>query len=155
MNKRQRIKRRRLGITKLVMKLLKEIDEIQESKSERRIRPLMHKRWVHKRFYVRRKLSKTEQLVIEFLMRAAHRRFSPAAFYNRTICLEQFVLFGMQQGKSYINSVNRYLRYNEFFSSIVKQIYDTSVASCDCGLFRGNCFIGQKCLHCKTEVIAR
>jgi hypothetical protein len=117
--------------------------------------PISHKRWVHKRFYVRRKLSKTEQLVIEFLMRAAHRRFSPAAFYNRTICLEQFVLFGMQQGKSYINSVNRYLRYNEFFSSIVKQIYDTSVASCDCGLFRGNCFIGQKCLHCKTEVIAR
>ena len=105
MNKRQRIKHRRLGITKLVMKLLKEIDEIQESKSERRIRPLMHKRWVHKRFYVRRKLSKTEQLVIEFLMRAAHRRFSPAAFYNRTICLEQFVLFGMQQGKSYINCV--------------------------------------------------
>jgi hypothetical protein len=66
MNKRQRIKHRRLGITKLVMKLLKEIDEIQESKSERRIRPLMHKRWVHKRFYVRRRTRVEEREMIHY-----------------------------------------------------------------------------------------
>lgn len=117
--------------------------------------PISHKKWVHKRFYVRRKLSKNEQFYITHLMRTAHRRFNPGGFDKCGICLEQFALLKMQQGENYTASVDHYLRKNHFYSLIINQIHDTSVASCDCMMYRGNYLIGLECPYCHTKIASR
>lgn len=110
-----------------------------------------HKKWIHTRFYVRRRLSKDEQDKIRILMRTAHNRFKNGYFgrtNNNRICLEQFVILQMQKGKDYETCVDVY-------DVICETNTLRHVAVCDCMMFRGNYLIGQECPYCHTLVAQR
>ena len=61
MNRRQRLKRHRLEITKLAAMLLEKMEP-----KPRRTYPLMYKKWVHKRWYIRRKTTVAERMMIHY-----------------------------------------------------------------------------------------